>query len=43
MALAKIKKALESLFRKKTKTKGKAKKSFGPKTERPKAYRGQGR
>jgi hypothetical protein len=43
MALAKIKKALESLFKKKTKTKGKAKKAFGPKTKRPKAYRGQGR
>jgi hypothetical protein len=43
MALGKIKKALESLFKKKPKKSGKAKKAFGPKTERPKKYRGQGR
>jgi hypothetical protein len=39
MAKAKV----ESIFRKKTKKVGKAKKSFGPKEARPKKYRGQGR
>ena len=42
-ALSKIKKAIESLFKKKSKTKGKAKKQTGPKEEKRKAYRGQGR
>jgi len=41
--MAKVKKALESVFKKKTKKKGVAKKSFGPREQRPKAYRGQGR
>jgi hypothetical protein len=39
MAKAKV----ESIFRKKVKRSGKAKKSFGPKEARPKKYRGQGR
>jgi hypothetical protein len=39
MAKAKV----ESIFKKKTKKSGKAKKSFGPKSERPKRYQGQGR
>ena len=42
-ALGKIKKAIESLFKKKSKTKGKAKKAYGPKEEKPKKYKGQGR
>lgn len=37
------KKGVETVFRKKTKKKGIAKKSFGPREQRPKAYRGQGR
>jgi hypothetical protein len=39
MAKAKV----ESIFRKKTKKVGKAKKSFGPKEQKPKKYQGQGR
>ena len=40
--MAKIK-SLLSIFKPKTKKKGKGKKSFGPKEEKPKRYRGQGR
>jgi hypothetical protein len=39
MAKAKV----ESIFRKKVKKSGKAKKSFGPKEQKPSKYRGQGR
>jgi len=34
---------VESLFKKKSKASGPAKKNYGPKTKRPKPYRGQGR
>lgn len=40
--MAKIK-SLLAIFKPKHKKKGKAKKQFGPKEERPKRYRGQGR
>lgn len=35
--------AVGSIFRRKPKKLGKAKKSFGPKEQKPKKYRGQGR
>lgn len=34
---------VESQFKKKSKTSGPAKKSFGPKEQKPAKYRGQGR
>jgi hypothetical protein len=39
MAKAKV----ESIFRKKVKKVGKSKKSVGPKEQKPRKYRGQGR